>query len=182
MRSHGIDRTVWDRYTSKTASWKYDVVEEGWKFNLPDILAAIGREQLKKADEFFDKRSRIVKIFNEAFSACDFIRLPPDGSGNAWHLYLLALDLSKLDCDRDEFANELQDAGLGISMHFIPHYEMTWCKKRYGLTPEQFPNANMKFKSTVTLPLWPDMTGDMVERVIDTVIATGTRHYGKKRV
>jgi len=182
MRSHGIDRTVWDRYTSKTASWKYDVVEEGWKFNLPDILAAIGREQLKKADDFFVKRSRIVKFFNDAFSAYDFITLPPDGPGNAWHLYLLGLDLEKLDCDRDEFANELQEAGLGISMHFIPHYEMTWCKKRYGLLPEHFPQASMRYKSTITLPLWPDMTGDMVKRVIDTVIKTGTRHYGKTRI
>jgi len=182
MRSHGIDRTVWDRYTSKTASWKYDVVEEGWKFNLPDILAAIGREQLKKADEFFIKRTRIVNIFNEAFSTHDFIRLPPDGSGNAWHLYLLGLDLEKLDCDRDEFADELQNAGLGISMHFIPHYEMTWCKKRYGLTPEQFPQATMKYKTTITLPLWPDMTDDMVKKVIDKVIETGTRHYGKARI
>jgi len=182
MRSHGIDRTVWDRYTSKTASWKYDVIEEGWKFNLPDILAAIGREQLKKADDFFIKRSGIVKTFNEAFSTYDFINPPPDGPGNAWHLYLLGINLEKLDCNRDEFANELQEAGLGISMHFIPHYEMTWCKKRYGLTPENFPEASMKYKSTITLPLWPDMTGDMVKRVIDTVIKTGNRHYRKTRI
>ena len=179
MRSHGIDRTVWDRYTAKTASWKYDVIEEGWKFNLPDILAAIGREQLKKADEFFFKRSQVAAVFNEAFSAYDFIRLPPDGPGNAWHLYLLGIDLEKLDCDRDEFAQELQEAGLGISMHFIPHYEMTWCKKRYGLSPEKFPHSAEKYKSTITLPFWPDMTDDMARRVIDTVVATGIRHYRK---
>ena len=179
MRSHGIDRTVWDRYTAKTASWKYDVVEEGWKFNLPDILAAIGREQLKKADDFFIKRSRIAVQFNKAFSAYDFIRLPPDGPGNAWHLYLLGIDPDKLDCDRDEFAQELQEAGLGISMHFIPHYEMTWCKKRYGFSSEDFPHSTHKYKTTITLPFWPDMTDEMVSRVIDTVIATGKSHYRK---
>jgi len=176
MRSHGIDRTVWDRYTSKKASWMYDVVEEGWKFNLPDILAAIGREQLKKADSLFRLRADIAARFNRAFSELDFVEIPPNGPGNAWHLYLLRLKLDALDCDRDEFAQELQDAGLGISMHFIPHFEMTWGKKRYGLDRGDFPEATKKFLQTVTLPFWPDMTDAMVERVIETVAAVGKRH------
>lgn len=179
MRSHGIDRNTFDRYTSKTASWKYDVVEEGWKFNLPDVLAAIGREQLKKADSFFEKRKRIAQAFNEAFAQYDFLETPPDGDGNAWHLYLARLVPAKLDCDRDEFAQDLQDAGLGISMHFIPHYEMTWCKKRYGLKREDFPEATKKFEATITLPFWPDMDERTVARVIDAVAGTGAKHYRK---
>jgi dTDP-4-amino-4,6-dideoxygalactose transaminase len=179
MRSNGIDRTVWDRYTSPKASWIYDVVDEGWKFNLPDILAAIGREQLKKADEFYVKRARIAKRLNEEFSKHDFLRIPPDNPGNAWHLYLLRIVPARLDCDRDTFATELQAAGLGISLHFIPHYELTWCKNRYGLTREAFPESTKKFDCTITLPFWPDMGEDTVERVIDTVIATGKRHYRK---
>ena len=179
MRSHGIDRNTFDRYTSKTASWKYDVVEEGWKLNLPDVLAAIGREQLKKADDFFEKRKRIAETFNDAFGQYDFLACPPDGDGNAWHLYLVRLDFKKLDCDRDEFAQCLQDAGLGISMHFIPHYEMTWCKKRYGLKREDFPEATKKYEATITLPFWPDMDERTVARVIDTVAAAGKKHYRK---
>lgn len=176
MRSHGIDRTVWDRYTSKQASWVYDVVDEGWKCNLPDILAAIGREQLKKADGFFRKRAAIAERFNRAFAACDFLELPPDGPGNAWHLYLLRIVPERLDCDRDRFALELQEAGLGISMHFIPHFEMTWFRKRYPQTRDDFPEAYKQFRRTVTLPFWPDMTDGMVERVIETVVRTGERH------
>lgn len=179
MRSHGIDRNTFDRYTSKTASWKYDVVEEGWKFNLPDVLAAIGREQLKKANAFFEKRKLIAKTFNEVFAHCDFLETPPDGDGNAWHLYLARLVPDKLDCGRDEFAQDLQDAGLGVSMHFIPHYEMTWCKKRYGLKRENFPEATKKYEATITLPFWPDMDERTVTRVIDTVTATGAKHHRK---
>lgn len=179
MRSHGIDRNSFDRYTSKQASWKYDVIEEGWKCNLPDVLAAIGRVQLVKADDFFRKRSRIARIFNEEFSRYDFFEIPPDGEGNAWHLYLLRLAPGRLDCDRDRFAQELQDAGLGISMHFIPHFEMTWCKKRYGLSRADFPEAAKKYLSTITLPFWPDMDDDTVHRVTRIVVETAVRHLAK---
>ena len=181
MRSHGIDRTIWDRYTSKQASWKYDVVEDGWKCNLPDILAAIGRVQLTKADEFFRKRSRIAREFNAAFSECDYLRIPPDGDGNAWHLYPLGIVPEKLDTDRDGFAQELQDAGLGISVHFIPHFEMTWFKKRYNLSRTDFPEAARRYDTTISLPFWPDMTDEMVAGVIRVVRDTGNRHYRRSR-
>lgn len=181
MRSHGIDRTVWDRYTSKKSSWVYDVIEEGWKCNLPDILAAIGRAQLVKADEFFRKRVLIARRFNEAFAAADFLQLPPDGDGNAWHLYPIRLVSGLLDIDREAFARELQAAGLGISVHFIPHFEMTYFKKRYGLKREDFPEAARRYDSTISLPFWPDMTDAMVSKVIKTVLETGRRHYRRQK-
>jgi len=180
MRSHGIDRSVFDRYTAKGASWKYDVTADGWKCNLPDVLAAIGRVQLAKADSFFLKRAAIAKRFNEAFSQCDFLEIPPDSPGNAWHLYLIRIVPERLDIDRDAFAAELQALGLGISMHFIPHFEMTYIKKRYGISRSDFPEASRKYEATVTLPFWPDMTDEMVERVIKTVVETGKRHYCRR--
>ena len=112
MRSHGINRTIWDRYTDKHASWKYDVVAEGYKCNLPDILSAIGREQLKKADVFYRKRKLIAERFTRAFAPLDFFRVPPDGEGNAWHLYILQLVPETLSVGRDEFARVLQEQGL----------------------------------------------------------------------
>lgn len=181
LRSHGIDRTVWDRYTARDASWKYDVTTEGWKCNLPDILAALGRVQLAKADEFFKKRARITRIFSESFSSLDWMITPPDSPGNAWHLYIARIVPERLDCDRDAFAHDLQAAGLGISMHFIPHYEMTWCKRRYGLDRGSFPETARKAETSITLPLWPDMNDEQVNRVIDVVKETGERHYRKAR-
>jgi len=175
LRSHGIDRTIWDRYTSDKASWLYDVTTEGWKCNLPDILAAIGRVQLAKADDFFRKRTAIAERMNRAFAASDLFVPPPDGPGNAWHLYLLGLNLDLLSADRDAVARALQEEGLGISLHFIPHFEMTWCKKRYGLKREEFPEAYRRFSSTITLPFWPDMDDATVTRIIDTVLGVGER-------
>ncbi len=179
MRLHGIDRTVWDRYTSTKASWQYDVIDEGFKFNLPDVLAAIGRVQLKRAQDFYRQRKAVVDRYNAAFKDADFLQLPPDGEGNAWHLYLLRIREEKLTIDRNQFAQKLQDRGLGISMHFIPHYHFTYIKNRYGFTPEQFPNAEKQYQATVSIPLWPGMSEEQVQKVIDTVLAVGKDHYGR---
>jgi len=178
MRMNGMDRTAWDRYTSPRASWEYDIIAAGYKFNMPDILAAIGREQLKKADLFYEKRKHIVDVYNKAFAGLDFVQPPPDDEGNAWHLYLLRIIPEKLSIDRDAFARELQKQGIGISVHFIPLFHFTYCKRLYPeFTPDRFPNAERQYSTTITIPLWPDMTEKMAGQVIEAVIQTGVRHH-----
>ena len=177
MRSHGINRTIWDRYTDKHASWQYDVVAEGYKCNLPDILSAIGRVQLQKAEDFYRKRKFIAERFTRAFAQYDFFQVPPDGAGNAWHLYLLRIVPETLSIGRDEFARALQDRGLGISVHFIPHFELTFLKERYNLRAQDFPNAAAHYAQSISLPFWPDMTDEDVQYVIDTVIDTAKKFH-----
>ena len=175
MRSHGINRTIWDRYTDKHASWQYDVVAEGYKCNLPDILSAIGRVQLQKAEEFYRKRKLIAERFTRAFEPLGFFQVPPDGDGNAWHLYLLRIVPETLSIGRDDFARALQERGLGISVHFIPHFELTFLKERYGLCAQDFPNAAAHYAQSISLPFWPDMSDEDVQYVIDTVIDTAKK-------
>ena len=175
MRSHGINRTIWDRYTDKHASWQYDVVAEGYKCNLPDILSAIGRVQLQKAEDFYRKRKFIAERFTHAFAQYDFFQVPPDGAGNAWHLYLLRIVPETLSIGRDDFARALQERGLGISVHFIPHFELTFLKDRYNLRAQDFPNAASHYSQSISLPFWPDMTDEDVQYVIDTVIDTAKK-------
>ncbi|NLJ46724.1 MAG: DegT/DnrJ/EryC1/StrS family aminotransferase [Treponema sp.] len=173
MRMHGIDRPVWDRYTSKTASWSYSVVEAGFKYNLPDLLAAVGREQLKKADRFLAERRQIAGIYGEAFKDLPFAEPPPDGPGHAWHLYSLRLRLDRLKAGRDEFVDRLRQAGVGTSVHFIPLHIMPYWSTRYGLSPEQFPQALVSFQRSVSLPIWQGMGADRARAVARTVIETG---------
>lgn len=170
MRSHGMDRSAWDRYTSEKASYMYDIIDAGWKFNLPDILSTIGREQLKKANDFYEKRKKISEEFNKAFSNYDYFKLPPNSKSNAWHLYLLRINEEILKINRDEFIKKLQQEGLGISVHFIPHFEFTFIKNRYGITRKDFPESYKKFKETISLPFYPDMQKEDVEFVIEKVI------------
>ena len=178
MRLHGMNRDAWDRYTNPKASWEYDIIAPGFKSNLPDILSAIGRVQLKKAVSFDEKRKKIVKLYNEAFKKLDFVILPPDGEGNAWHLYLLHLDSSKLDCDRNAFAKELQEQGIGISMHFIAIFNFTYWQEKYpDFRAENFPNADEHSKNTITLPLFPDMSEEQAQIVIKAVKEAGEKHH-----
>lgn len=178
MRLHGMNRDAWDRYTSTKASWEYDIIAPGFKSNLPDILGAIGRVQLKKADEFDEKRKTHVAKYNEAFSKLDFIKLPPDSKGNSFHLYLMRLNLEKLKCDRNQFAKELQDLGLGISMHFIPIFHFTYWKELYpDFTKENYPECEKKYLETISLPLWPDMTSEMTDYVINCVKSVGEKFH-----
>lgn len=174
MRMHGMDRTTWDRYTAARASWEYDIVSDGWKFNLPDVLSAIGVEQLKKAASFYNRRVKIAKRYNDAFGECDYITPPPDGEGNAWHIYFLRLKTDRLRIGRDDFARKLQEMGVGISVHFIPLFHFTYWKNKYpSFTASSFPNAEARYNETISLPLWPDMTDDMIDYVIECVTKIG---------
>lgn len=178
MRMHGMDRTTWDRYTSPRASWEYDIIAPGFKFNLPDLLAALGVAQLKKAEAFYKKRLRIIKKYNEAFKNLDFIQLPPDGEGNAWHLYLMRIIPEKLKINRYDFARLLQKAGIGISVHFIPLFNFTYWKNLYpDFRAENFPNADDNYNRTITIPLWPDMTDEMTDEVIKEICRIGKENH-----
>jgi len=174
MRMHGMDRTTWDRYTSPRASWEYDIVAPGYKFNLPDVLSAIGCCQVERGQLFYDQRKAIVDMYNEAFSKLDFIQLPPDGEGNSWHLYLMRIIPSKLKITREEFAKKMQAEGLGISVHFIPIFHFTYWKELYpDFTAENYPNAEDQYSRTISIPLYPDMTKEQAQLVIDTITRIG---------
>ncbi|MBR5032681.1 MAG: DegT/DnrJ/EryC1/StrS aminotransferase family protein [Treponema sp.] len=178
MRMHGMDRTTWDRYTSPRASWEYDIIAPGYKFNLPDVLAAIGVCQVDRAWLFYEQRKAIVDMYNKAFADLDFIELPPDGPGNSWHLYLMRIVPEKLKITREQFAKKMQEAGLGISVHFIPIFHFTYWRELYpDFTAENFPNAESQYNRTISIPLYPDMTKEQAELVIETVKKIGMENH-----
>ena len=178
MRMHGMDRTTWDRYTSPRASWEYDIIAPGYKFNLPDVLAAIGVCQLDRAWLFYEQHKAIVDMYNKAFSSLDFIELPPDGPGNSWHLYLMRIVPEKLKITREQFAKKMQEAGLGISVHFIPIFHFTYWRELYpDFTAQNYPNAENQYNRTISIPLYPDMTKEDAELVIETVKKIGLENH-----
>ncbi|MFP3088798.1 DegT/DnrJ/EryC1/StrS aminotransferase family protein [Treponema sp. TIM-1] len=175
MRSHGIDRAVWNRYTDKKASWYYEVVEAGFKYNIPDLLAALGRVQLKKALFLLKKREDIARRYDEAFGGDGRFFLPPTGAGDARHLYPLRLNLEELSLTREDFIEKLQEQGIGVSVHFIPLHTMPYYRRRYALEAEDFPESLKSFKGVISLPIWPGMEENHVERVIKAVKKTAAR-------
>jgi dTDP-4-amino-4,6-dideoxygalactose transaminase len=179
MRLHGIDRTVWDRYTKASSGWFYDVTEAGFKYNLTDIAAAIGREQLKKAEAFKQKRKALAAGYLKAFNDLDFIKNPADGPDHAWHLFILRLVPEKLSINRDIFIEELKARGIGCSVHYTPLHLLSYYKKLYNFRPEDFPAALKASQEVLSLPLYPDMQEEQLHRVIDAVIETGKKFRRK---
>jgi dTDP-4-amino-4,6-dideoxygalactose transaminase len=175
MRLHGIDRDIWDRYRAPRVSWRYEVLAPGFKYNLPDLAAAIGRVQLGRADEFWKARRRIVADYREGLQDLDYLRLPTDAPGHSWHLFVVRLVEERLSVGRDRFASELGGLGVGVSVHFIPLHLMPYYRTRYRLRPGDFPAAYQGFRTSLSLPLYPELGEEQVARVIAAVRAVGDR-------
>jgi dTDP-4-amino-4,6-dideoxygalactose transaminase len=171
MRLHGIDRDVWDRYNSKKPSWYYEVVAPGFKYNMPDLMAAIGMHQLKKIDKFQKRRQNIAEQYDEAFNELPvrtpYVENPEDI--HSWHLYVIQLELEKIKISRDEFIQKMAERGIGTSVHFIPLHIHPYWRERYGFKPDDFPVALDCYQRAVSLPIYSRMTDDDVERVIQAV-------------
>lgn len=179
MRLHGINRDVWDRYTSDRPQWYYEVVEPGFKYNLTDIASAIGLGQLARCDAMHARRVAIADAYARAFADDDRLELPRvvrPGDVHAWHLYEVRLR----GVDRDAFIRAMTDLRVGTSVHFIPLHLHPYWRDRYGWSPADFPVALESFGRTVSLPIYPRMTDADVDRVIEAVRESLSRATGRE--
>jgi dTDP-4-amino-4,6-dideoxygalactose transaminase len=171
MRLHGINRDAFDRFTAKVPSWYYEIVAPGFKYNLTDIAAALGLQQLKRLKGFQAKREQIAARFDEALADLPLI-LPPRpvhaGDVHSWHLYVVRLS-DDTNMTRDQLIEALFNDGIGVSVHYIPLHQHPYWKERYDLKPEQFPHSQKAYERMLTLPLYTRMTDADVERVIASV-------------
>jgi dTDP-4-amino-4,6-dideoxygalactose transaminase len=173
---HGMSSDAYRRYTSE-GSWRYDVVLPGFKYNMPDVQAAIGIRQLERLTDMQTRRRAIVSQYDEALGAVAELEtpVPRPHVESAWHIYLLRLRLERLRIGRDQFIEELRKRNIGASVHFIPIHSHSYYRERYGLRPEQFPVAQREFERMLSLPLSPahsdEDVADVIEAVIDVVKA-----------
>lgn len=164
MALHGISRNAWNRY-AENGSWQYDVVEPGFKYNLSDIQAAIGRQQLKRLEGFIATRARWAQRYHASFQRFEELETPPDcATGrHSWHLYVLRLNLDKLSIDRNQFIVELKQRGIGTSVHFIPIPQLSFFSPWAHLAHNRCPRAAELFSRSISLPLYPGMTEEQVD-------------------
>ena len=168
LRLHGFNQLAVDRYTSNYE--KYDIGMFGWKYNMDSIHAAILIEQLRKIGGYGVRRREIFERYTEAFSEIDGIELHttrPEAE-HAYHLLTILVDPAK----RDAVMNGLQERGVGVSINFVPVHQMTYYRKRFGFENGMFPVAEEIGARTISLPLYPKLTDEEVEYVIDAVRET----------
>ena len=183
MRLHGIGKDAWNRY-SHTGSWAYNVLEAGYKCNLPDVLAALGLAQLRKSDRFFQERLAIAQLYRSQLAEVEELEMPPTGPAggqHAWHLFILRIRPELLELDRNTFIEQLKAKGIGTSVHFIPLHRHSYYQRTYGVGPKDFPNADNAFQRCLSLPIFPGLREEQAATVIETIKGL-VRQYRRKAV
>jgi len=171
MRSlslHGMSRDAWRRHTDK-GSWYYEINESGYKYNLSDVLAAIGVGQLERFAEMQAWRCKLAALYDYLLGDIPEVRRPMvrPGATHAWHLYAIALKLERLMIDRASFIRELKMENIGSSVHFIPIHLHSHFRTSLGYAEGIFPVAEHAYAGAISLPLYPGMT----ERDVSDVCA-----------
>ena len=170
MRLHGINRDAFDRYNSRKPAWHYEVVAPGFKYNMTDLAASMGVQQLKKAIKFQQQRQMLAEYYDQEMKGLPIL-LPPhalEGDQHAWHLYVIRL-MDNVQLTRDEFIQKMADKGIGCSVHFIPLHLHPYWRDRYKLKPMDFPDALRAYERAISLPLYSKMSKDDALRVVTAV-------------
>lgn len=170
LRGHGITRDP-ALLSQNLGPWHHEQIELGYNYFITDIQCALGISQLKKLPQFAKRRKEIVRRYNEAFKNLPHVAIPfesPDCE-STFHLYILQVDFRALGTDRTKFFERLKEKGVGVQVHYIPVHTQPYYQKHFGTKLGDFPNTEAYYERCVSLPLFPAMTNDDVERVIKAV-------------
>lgn len=170
MSLHGMSRAAWNRY-NKGGSWYYEVEYPGFKYNMTDLQAALGLHQLAKLETMQNIRTKYAQMYNEAFKDLPGITIPKQVEGNrhAWHLYTLRINHDILSINRNEFIEKLNELDIGTSVHFIPVHMHPYYRKTFGCNEGDLPVTEKIFNEILSIPLYPGMTEDDVEYIINSI-------------
>ena len=167
MRLHGIDRDIWNRFTSDKPSWEYDVVAPGFKYNMPDVNAAIGLAQLERAEQMRRERERCARYYMEALRDIPWLDLPVvrvPFCDHAWHLFPVVVK-PESPLSRDEVIERLSERGIATSVHYKPLHRMKYYRETYRFDPLDYPNAERVWRGCLSLPLYPQLKEKELEYI-----------------
>ena len=165
FRSHGITRDA-SMMTRNDGPWFYQQFDLGYNYRITDIQCALGCSQMKKLDRFLARRKEIVARYNEAFADCDNIITPYQLSDteSGWHLYIVQVK----NCDRRQVFEAMREKGIGVNVHYIPVYMHPYYQE-HGYENVHCANAEEIYSHIISLPLYPGLTSEQQDYVIDTL-------------
>lgn len=172
LRSHGITK---DKILNNKniGPWYYEMQEIGFNYRLTDIQAALGISQLNKLDGFVHRRREIVKKYNEAFKNIEWLTTPfeDDGVFSAFHLYVLKINFVKLNKSKKMAIDILKNQNIGAQVHYIPVHTQPFYLENYGYKWGDYPVAEKYYESALSIPLYPKMSNNDVEYVINNIFS-----------
>lgn len=170
---------------SEIGPWYYEMQDLGYNYRITDLQCALGRSQLAKLPAFIRRRQEIVARYNEAFANLEWLQIPslatrrqPPATDSRFtfelsdlslHLYTVQIDFARLGKTRTEVMQELRDQGVGSQVLYIPVYLQPWYRRTFSYAPSKCPNAEAFYARALSLPLYPSMTDQDVQRVVDSV-------------
>jgi len=170
FRTHGITKDT-KKLLKNEGPWYYEMQHLGYNYRLTDFQCALGITQLKKLDKFINRRREIVQRYNNAFKELTELVTPFEKTyvRSAYHLYVIQLQLEKLTGDRKKIFDALRAENIGVQVHYIPIHYQPYYQQNLGYKKGNFPNAERYYDRAITLPLFPLMSTDDVDSVIEAV-------------
>ncbi len=170
FRHHGISKAEGEE---DPEPWRSEMRLLGTNARITDFQCALGLSQLEKLDRFLQRRAEIAKRYAKELEGSGLLPQQYDAAKfrHAWHLYVVRLQSDRPEQDRRELYRALRTAGIGVNVHYLPVHLHEYYRKRFGTQPGDFPAAEDYYRRAITLPLYPRMTDEEVERVMETVQA-----------
>lgn len=168
LRFHGIDRDAWNRFTKK-GTQHYDVQEPGYKFNLPDVNAALGIDQLKRLDKNVAIRQKMADIYFELLESCPYVtlpQLPGYEHQHAWHIFPVLINEEVLGMSRDNFMAQMKEYNIGTGFHYQPVHLFSFYRNKVGYKEGSLPLTEDVGKRIVSLPFFIGLTRGDQERIV----------------
>ena len=171
LKFHGLGVDAYDRET-QGRSPQAEVLEPGYKYNMTDMAAVLGLRQLARVDEFNQKREDLAMKYRERLSGIDEIlplAIPPDTTRHAWHLFIVRFDTDKAGISRDDFMAKLKQRNIGTGLHFRAVHLQKYYRESMGMQRGMLPNTEWNSDRICSLPLFPDMTSEDVDDVVEAI-------------
>jgi UDP-4-amino-4-deoxy-L-arabinose-oxoglutarate aminotransferase len=171
LKFHGLGADAFERET-QGRSPQAQVQEPGFKYNLTDIGAVLGLGQLARVDAFNRRREELALAYRERLSGIDEILPLADPTYpmvHSWHLFVVRLDVERAGISRNEFMERLKQRNIGTGIHFLAVHLQRYYRESMGTRRGMLPNTEWNSDRICSLPLFPDMTPEDVEDVVDAI-------------